>query len=542
MNMRKNILIITLSFLYSAFLVIGNSFLISNSFHYIEKHLLLNISLFILLVIIFYFLVKYLFEEMSYHSKKKSPQFSNNKIFKLFDKYPFMFSIIFILCSWLPYIIAFYPIVLNPDASAQIKQYFHIKTEYSYYSIMLDPRVTITAHHPVIHTLLLGSSLKLGLLLFKNTNAGLFIYSILQISILSSTLAYTIKFLKNSGVSNKYLFLILLIYSFVPVFPFFAMTGVKDVIFTSLVILYIMTLYKLIKLNNLEIYDIMKIIILLTLLFLFRNNGIHVLILSFPFLFFLKKKKLYKGKLAIIFLSVIVLFLSYNKLILPYFRITPTSVREMLSIPFQQTARLVSLKEEVISNSDKKIIDKVLEYDTLKERYKPEISDPVKNKYNKYATKKDLNNYYKVWLKYLFKEPKIYLESFISNTSGYYFPFKTKWYFYYKLDKGLGESNSDYHYNSLKILRKILSSYGKVFPKILIIGLLVNIGFNFYLLLLLLFYFIYIKKFNVLIYLLPSFVLFLVCLASPVNAYFRYAMPYVFALPLNCGIFLKERK
>lgn len=53
-------------------------------------------------------------------------------------------------------------------------------------------------------------------------------------------------------------------------------------------------------------------------------------------------------------------------------------------------------------------------------------------------------------------------------------------------------------------------------------------------------YLLYIKKYKELVYLFPSFILILVCIASPVNAYFRYALPYVFALMLNLGIFIKE--
>ena len=53
-------------------------------------------------------------------------------------------------------------------------------------------------------------------------------------------------------------------------------------------------------------------------------------------------------------------------------------------------------------------------------------------------------------------------------------------------------------------------------------------------------YLIYKKKYKSAVYLIPSYILILVCIASPVNAYFRYALPYVFALMLNLGIFIKE--
>ena len=62
-------------------------------------------------------------------------------------------------------------------------QFFHIDNKYSTYSILLDPSVIITNHHPVIHTLLLGSMVKIGTLL-GSVNIGLFLYSIIQILIL----------------------------------------------------------------------------------------------------------------------------------------------------------------------------------------------------------------------------------------------------------------------------------------------------------------------------------------------------------------------
>ena len=55
-------------------------------------------------------------------------------------------------------------------------------------------------------------------------------------------------------------------------------------------------------------------------------------------------------------------------------------------------------------------------------------------------------------------------------------------------------------------------------------------------------YLFYQKKYRDLVYLTPSLVLVLVCLLSPANCYFRYALPFVFGLMLNLGIFLKSCK
>lgn len=533
MKKRKNVIVMLLSILLSIFLIVGNSFKKKGSFEFITNHLIIHTFTFLILIFIFYKVISFLFKKLDNIKWKESQEF--NKIIKIFNKHPFLFCFIIILICWLPYIISFYPVILSPDPSYQIMQFFHIDNKYSTYSILLDPSVIITNHHPVIHTLLLGSMVKIGTLL-GSVNIGLFLYSIIQILILSSTLSYTIVFLKNIKIPKKYLLLCLIIYALTPVFPFYSMSAVKDVIFGSLIILYIISIYQFMNKKEITFKDMLKELLLMILIILFRNNGFHVILLSFPFLLFYKNKK----QILMIFLLMLTFNITYNKVILPYFKITPSSIREVLSIPFQQTARYVNEYDSELSEKDKKIIDQILEYDTLATRYNPELADPVKNKFNRYYKSEDLKEYFKVWKKGLFKHPITYIEATVHNTYGYFYPFKTNWYFYHKYDTRIVKKGFDYHYNSLSSERNFLTIIATIFPYIPVIGFLVNIGFNSWILLFMACYLIYQKKYKSLVVLLPSFVLLLVCVASPANTYFRYALPNIFAMPLLFGIFLKD--
>lgn len=533
MKKRKNIIVMLLSILLSIFLIVGNSFKKKGSFEFITNHLIIHTVTFLILIFIFYKVISFLFEKLDNIKWKENKQ--SNKIIKIFNKHPFLFCFIIILFCWLPYIISFYPAILSPDPSYQIMQFFHIDNKYSTYSILLDPSVIITNHHPVIHTLLLGNMVKIGTLL-GSVNIGLFLYSIIQILILSSTLSYTIVFLKNIKIPTKYLLLCLIIYALTPVFPFYSMSAVKDVIFGSLIILYIISIYQFMNKKEITFKDMLKELLLMILIILFRNNGFHVILLSFPFLLFYKNKK----QILMIFLLMLTFNVTYNKVILPYFKITPSSIREVLSIPFQQTARYVNEYDSELSEKDKKIIDQILEYDTLATRYNPELADPVKNKFNRYYKSEDLKEYFKVWKKGLFKHPITYIEATVHNTYGYFYPFKTNWYFYHKYDTRIVKKGFDYHYNSLSSERSFLTIIATIFPYITVIGLLINIGFNSWILLFMACYLIYQKKYKSLVVLLPSFVVLLVCVASPANTYFRYALPNIFAMPLLFGIFLKE--
>ena len=516
--------------LLDIFLLISNVFINTGNLSYLYKNMwliLYNLIRFIAIYIVLKRSLIYFENFIKNHEFK----LKENKIINLFLKHPFLFSFIAILICWSIYVIAFYPIILSPDPSFQIKQFFNVRTKYADYAILLDNNVFLTNHHPVFHTMILGYSLKLGRFLL-NDNFGLFIYSLTQLLFLAFTLSLTIKYLNENNVNKKIVFIVLLLYCFIPMFPLYAMSGVKDTYYTCFIILYVMKLDKIIrsKQEKLSYKEMIQLLLIMFAVCLFRNNGIYVLILSFSLILIYSKK--YFQTLLVIFIGVLAFYGTYTKVLLPSLKITDGSIRETLSIPFQQTARYVKYYNKDLSKNDIKVIDKVLGYETLAKRYNPTISDPVKNEFNKYTTKKELLAYLKVWFKCFFKHPLVYIEATLNNIYGYFSPQSTNWYIYYKYDTRITEDKLvNYHYNNLSSLRLILSSFAQGFPYIPLIGLISNIGFNTWLLLGLTTYSIFKKKKEYLIVLSPLLISLLICVVSPVNTYFRYAMPFIFIMP-----------
>ena len=452
-----------------------------------------------------------------------------SKLLELFNKYPFIFSFIVILICFLPYYIAFYPTVMSYDPANQIKEFMGIENRYWDSIIMIDPSVTITNFNPVLHTLLLGGCFNFGYNI-GNVNFGLFIYVIIQSIIYISVLSYSIVYMKKQGVSNKLLFIVLGMYSLIPVFPFYAITTNKDTIFCSFVFLYCIKLYDLIK-NKQRVKDYIILLLIMIMVMLMRNNGIYTIFLSLPFALIWSKEK--RKGILVTLVIVLLCFIGYNKVLLPTLKISNTSIREALSIPFQQTARLAKYHPDAFSEEDKEVVDKVLTFDTLAERYDPNLSDHVKNGYNKYTTTEELMDYFKVWAKGLIKHPIVYINATVNNVYGYFYPNRTSWYIYYKYNTKLEQAGFDYHFNSLDTTRSILSSYGKAYPKIPILGLFVNIGFVCWVYLFLFTALLVRKAYKYLPYIFISLSFILVCIASPANTYFRYALPYIMTLPFT---------
>ena len=534
-----------LSLILAFFMIFGNSFMCVGSTALIFKNIgyfLLSLIMYIGYYYLFLVLISYLFRFLDKNNfSEENKEKKDNKFVAAFKKHPFLFSLCFIVICWLPYIISYYPIILSPDPSFQIRQFFGIRTKYADYAILLDENVVMTNHHPVTHTVLLGGCLKLGTMI-GNDNLGLFFYSIIQISVLASVLAFSIYYMQKMGLKTKYLIGVLLIYALVPMFPLYAMSGVKDVLFGAFIFLYFIFLHNLVKTKceGYKWWNYLLIIILLILICLFRNNGIHVLILSLPFTLIIARKKW--KQLLTVMVCVFGFYGVFDKVILPYYKITPGSVREMLSVPFQQTARLAKYHGDEFTEEEIATIDKILGYDDLAERYDPELADPVKNEFNKYATDEDLKEYFKVWFNGLIKHPGTYIEATMNNVYGFFYPEKTKWYVYYKFDDRITENGFDYHYNSLETSRNILSEYAVAFPYIPGIGLISNIGFNVWIIFTLFAYAIYKKLYKNILVLAPALILILVCVVGPANTYFRYALPFIFAMPFIIGVFLEKRE
>ncbi len=518
-----------LALLFSLFMVLGYSYASVGNARLVFGNLIyLGFSIF---KIVGYYFLFYVAINIAYdfmcHSKIKDLKIKN-KFMDTFNKHPMLVSAIIMLICYVPYIISYYPAIMGYDPANQIKEIMGMHTRYMDSVILLDPNMTITNFNPILHTLLLGGCFKLGHIIGSD-NLGLFMYTIIQMFVVIMCLSYSISYMKKEGVNNKFLFIVLAIYALVPMYPFYAMGTNKDMIFCCFILLYCIKMYDLIR-HHQTLKKYVEVFIVILMVVLTRNNGIYTVILSFPFLLIWLKEK--RKAILTILVAIMVCYIGYNKVLLPTLKISNTSVREILSIPFQQTARYAKEYPGDFKEEDKKIIDKVLNFDTLAKRYNPRLSDPVKNEYNIYTEKEDLINYFKVWSKGLLKRPIVYIDATIANTYGYFYPGKTMWYLYYKYNKKLADAGFDYHYNGLSALRKILSNYGELFPHIPVVGLLVNIAFTGWICMFLFVLLLVKKKYQYLPFIFIALSFILTNIAGPANTYFRYAMPYIISLPL----------
>lgn len=269
---------------------------------------------------------------------------------------------------------------------------------------------------------------------------------------------------------------------------------------------------------------------------LLRNNGFYIVLFSLPFISFFFSDLRQRIAVLIAACMVITAIPLTNGATMIATNAKPGSVKEMLSIPFQQTALYAIRHSKEVSLHEQKIIDSVLGYDSLPDRYIFYLSDPVKNPYKSDG---NLVDYFFVWANQGLSHPLTYIDAAALQTYGYWSIIEKKsfaWgYVSFGNDPGI-KLSPVFSELSPWISDEIRSYAIKVISLLSeapIITLLLQPGTYTWILLLSITYLVYKKRTKYAIAYLPCILLLATCLLSPVNGYMRYAIGIAATMPIT---------
>ena len=316
---------------------------------------------------------------------------------------------------------------MNWDTFYQLTQF--CDCDYPVWLIPYAPTGTIidsrfSDHHPIFDTLVFGCFAQLSDMLTGSWNNGVFAFTLVQSAATAFSFSYAISFMVNLGVSKKHAFLVLAFLAVIPIYPIYAATMVKDSLFSWLYILYFVWILKLIKYEKGSEQNkglFLGFIILCVLLALTKKTGVYLVALTSALLvvFF---RQYWKQLICSAVLPVLITLVLLPCVIFPIANVAPGGKQEVLAPLFQQTARYVMVHSGQISESESDAIDRVLDYETLSERYKAQNADPVKFMWNYDCTADDLIDFLYVYVKEGFKDPWCYFEAWFATASGYLSP------------------------------------------------------------------------------------------------------------------------
>lgn len=435
-----------------------------------------------------------------------------------------------IFVCWLPYLIAFYPGSLEWDMLTQIMVY--------------DGLLMKSNAHPMLSTFIIGQCIALGRI-YGSENLGAFLYILLQSVVLASAFGYMTVSMFRWRTPKWVVWGTLCYFAFLPLWGFVAQFGVKDVLYTGVFVVFVTMLWNAMRPETIDRRPLGRLVgpcatgILLCFL---RNNGIVSVLPSFIVLAFSMRKKHGSRPWFILAGLTVSIYLLFIGVFLPAIGTSGTSIKEVLSIPFQQTGRYVRDFGDTVTDEERQAIDKVLEYDKIRNMYYSYWADGVKERFRAESTTEDLFGYFSVWMQMGRKQPLTYIEAFLSGSYVYYCPgaalrqlplclFNTEVvydHFYYGVYVPSPYTQSE----ALQPARNMLMRYYEAIDNMPIVGLLVDQGFYTWLLCFLYLIIWYFRRDGIRPSLMPSLTVALQCVLSPVNGMLRYSLPLIAVSPI----------
>lgn len=431
-----------------------------------------------------------------------------------------------LLLCWLPWFLYDYPGVMTPDSISQFSQATGL--------------IPYSSHHSLIHTLLFRLLYRLGFGLTGSVNAGIAFYTVFQMCALAASETFCLSLLSKYGVPRRLLVCWLLFWGLMPYNGIYAVTMWKDVPFSAALLLYAAALCCFIKegcpgfRTRPGLYALLACSGWFTCML--RSNGVYVFLFMLPFVLFVFRRHI--GRMAPLQISIVLLALLIKGPVFTYFGVASPHFTESLSIPLQQVARVVTEGRELTADQTA-LINQVVDISLIPEYYDPVISDPVKalviyNNADYLADHK--GEFLKLWARLLITYPRDYMEAFIDQTKGYWYPAPAQ----LRTNEGISPNDAGLAWPHLLRgqlpvkISEILLKMPDLFP---VYGILWSIGaFTWLMLFLAAFQLLYGTRASLLLYLPFIGTILTLLLATPVASDLRYAYPMILGMPFMLSI------
>ncbi|MBE5805353.1 MAG: hypothetical protein E7313_01330 [Clostridiales bacterium] len=420
----------------------------------------------------------------------------------------------------------------------------------------------LTEHYSVIYIHMISFVFSLGKNISGDYQLGCAIQSILQIIFLTYVANKVCLEVYRIVRNIKIWCFSVLFFSIFTFYKIMVVSIAQDVIFAGFYVLFFILLMKLIyNSETRKIRTYIFIILEILGICLFRNNGFYTILLILPVIYFIEKSIKFKVILLFIVIGTLVLYKLIIIYIYPNIGVIKNtdSLKEMSSIPSQQLGRVLMINPSGYSEYDlKKLKEYYYDIESLKNAciYNPCIADKQKKELNQKNVNNDKLGYIKLWAKIGIKNPKIYIEAYLYNNLGLWYPNKNypDSRMYHPLLEYNNTNTIEYnkYYNTNyevvverkskfpiyeKILNKIINQ--NVWKRFPIVSMFYTIGFYFIMVCFTLCIIIIRKKYRLLIPFSMVISYYLTIFMGPVSL-FRYVFPLIMLTPIYLAIILRQ--
>ena len=460
-----------------------------------------------------------------------TPKSESKKISKFFDsKHQIIKNALIISACWLPILFLLFPGSFYNDTWRQLGFILEFKNT----GVLI-----IDAQNPVFTTIFMSLIMIPIHDLTNNWYVAMAIYTFIQVIITSLVFSYTIYYAKNKlKLNSKVLLMMLLLYSFVPLFPEIVSVIVKDSIAAWCFVLFMINICEICRtkgdcLTNKK--DIVSFILFTCLMIISKKVNLYIAVFTLIFVIICNRKRFIEIIVSTISIGVIILLCFAFETV---FNIRPGGIQEMFSIPFQCTARYVINYEDEVTDEERTIISKVLDYENLESKYRYNYADPIKG-YKQITSTEDYIKYFGIWVQQGLKHPDVYVDAILAHDAKWFsyerYSVVTGMHFHDELNEELFPKDAWNKGEFLNNTEKIENGYVDVLYKLPFTHLLLTFGFYAFLVPLFTFVTSLKKKEHNWVVAIPIILsVVLGCLLAPVSFEegHRYLYPVIYSFPL----------
>ncbi len=476
-----------------------------------------------------------LFRGLDKHKRRRNEKFSNIDKFLLNWK---LIHVILVVCYTITFLGVF-PGFYAYDAKMAHWQFFYRN---------------ITSQHPWIHTWILGYITEFSKSHLGHANTGIAIYIYLQMLFIAGCFTYTLQVMKRHIYNRFIVVLSLVFYALFPTIHMFVLCSTKDTIFTALLLVLCVSLYEICldKNDYLNRKGKICVFILSTAgVLILRKNAFYALLVFTPFFIFFMRQ--YIKKAVILMGSIWLLYWIYSVPLTNAVGIIDIGPQEAMSVPSQQIARVYNWNREVMTEEEVEQVERFYQKELI-EMYLPKLADYTKGGLKREYFETHLQEYIKLWLALGSKAPNEYIDSFLVNNYGFWYPLASlDGYKGYVGMEGTVLENAEVYYFAYETeepgkrislipaidkLYYILSTVN-MHKKLPIISLLLSPGFMFWILVIAFAYSIYDKRYEFIPMFILMLLMWLTVLLGPI-ALVRYVLFLFFCFPLVLSALFKK--
>ncbi|MBR3874037.1 MAG: hypothetical protein IKJ26_07675 [Clostridia bacterium] len=439
------------------------------------------------------------------------------------EKKRFAIAFVLIILSWLPFIIADYPGSVCYDTLKQLKQF--------------NGKGALNASNPLMVTMIFGSLFNVGRIIASD-NLGIFLNVMFQTILCAFAMARTCKWIRRLSGSRIQYYISLIFFMIVPTWGSAAQSVLKDVVHLGFFLLYFVSYIKLLCYRRLTNTDFIWFVVHALLAIYSRKAAFAIVAISTIILVLYKiKEKRYLSQMLIAFAFILVAHYSIDGLIYANPRIAKPMERENYSLPFQMTARYCKTYGNEMSKEEIAVIDSVLDFDTIVEKYDPSISDAVKVTFH--STSSEMHEFWKQFIKMGVKHPQAYVKHLIAGTYKYTYPLTPGTGSYRRYIQKDEEFYNAYYTN--KQMHSNLAKYFEKWEKTVGLELFIGPGMYVWIIVILLGYAFRNKQLKSIVGIMPVCILLVGLFFTHVNGENRYAFPLIASVPM-CYVIVVNKK